>query len=217
MPYEKTSDLPKQVKSLPLKAKKIFLKVFNKAIKEYTEKESFRIAWRAVKEKYKKKDSKWVLKREISIKTNFTREGMFWNSSYYFDIVLSGNNRHYDGYRVSKKLLREAITNKMINEEGDIHHLNASGNSEYKGLFKKVKEYYKDGKIYLRIAINKLHDKYKEFIKKAKNKDYFHLSAEFLNPQIYNKLIYNADAIDWTITPTPADFDSNLASVIKAN
>ncbi len=74
MPYKKTNELPESIKSnLPKEAQKIFKEAYNNAWKEYkdpkkrqgnTSREgaSRRVAWSAVKKKYKKSKGKWVKK-----------------------------------------------------------------------------------------------------------------------------------------------------------
>lgn len=60
MPYKSVKDLPAQIKVLPNTAQQIFLRVFNRAIKKYTEEEAFKIAWSIVKNFYQKnKAGKW--------------------------------------------------------------------------------------------------------------------------------------------------------------
>lgn len=74
MPYKTTKDLPVQLNHLPEHAKSIFLHAFNNAWDEYSdpskrksgsshEETAFRVAWAAVKKKYKKdKDNNWIEK-----------------------------------------------------------------------------------------------------------------------------------------------------------
>lgn len=64
MPYHKLSDLPDSVKDhLPHHAQEIFFKAFNSANEEYKEEETaFKVAWSAVKKKYKKNEDTWVKK-----------------------------------------------------------------------------------------------------------------------------------------------------------
>lgn len=206
MPYSKIQDLPKQVMSLPTQAKKIFLKAFNKASKDNSEEKAFKIAWSAVKKIYTKKKNKWVLKREIDIKSTVNREGYFWNPSYYFDIILSSNGTHRDGKKVSKKLLNKLYSDNLIDSEGDINHLAIDGNPEYVGLFKKIGQTFVDGVLKIKVAINKAHDKYKEFMSDKKYKDHIKLSAEFYNPVMYGDLILDAEGLGWTVTDNPADY-----------
>ncbi|MDZ7797427.1 MAG: ChaB family protein [Candidatus Marinimicrobia bacterium] len=74
MPYEKRSELPDSVKdNLPEKAQDIFKEAFNNAWEQYKdpsdrrenvsrEETAMKIAWAAVKQKYRKQAGKWVKK-----------------------------------------------------------------------------------------------------------------------------------------------------------
>lgn len=63
MPYAKISELPPQLQSLPAGAKKIFMRAFNSSYSKQGEKSARKIAWAAVKKKYRKgKDGKWKRK-----------------------------------------------------------------------------------------------------------------------------------------------------------
>jgi cation transport regulator len=74
MPYDKISELPDKVKdNLPKEAKKIFKEAYNNAWDQYSdskkrrdntsqEETANRVAWSAVKNKYEKKNDKWVKK-----------------------------------------------------------------------------------------------------------------------------------------------------------
>jgi len=66
MPYEATGDLPESVRdNLPEHAQEIFLKAFNNAWEEYAEQDdreatAHKVAWAAVKQRYEKRDGRWV-------------------------------------------------------------------------------------------------------------------------------------------------------------
>jgi len=74
MPYDKISELPDNVKEiLPEKAQEIFKEAYNNAWDQYSdpkkrrddasqEETANRVAWSAVKNKYEKKNDKWVKK-----------------------------------------------------------------------------------------------------------------------------------------------------------
>ncbi len=76
MPYNSLSELPDQVKdNLPKKAQEIYKEAFNNAWDEYKdpgdrdsddsrEEVAHKVAWSAVKEKYKKQGDKWVHKED---------------------------------------------------------------------------------------------------------------------------------------------------------
>ena len=67
MPYVTTSDLPPAVRRLPPHAQEIFLSAFNSAWPSYAdrgphgqEEIAFRVAWAAVKKRYRKQGETWV-------------------------------------------------------------------------------------------------------------------------------------------------------------
>lgn len=64
MPYDRNADLPSGVKVLPAAAQTIWRKAFNAAVDEYDNEETaYKVAWAAVKTKYKKNaDGDWVRK-----------------------------------------------------------------------------------------------------------------------------------------------------------
>jgi len=69
-PYPKLADLPEAVKELPKHGQEIFQGAFNSAFDNppkgrKPEEYAFRVAWGAVKDKYKKEDDKWVEKMEV--------------------------------------------------------------------------------------------------------------------------------------------------------
>ena len=78
MPYDSTEELPESVKNnLPKKAQEIYMAAFNSAWDQYDrpeerkggasrEETSHKVAWAAVKQKYEKRDDRWVLKRKAA-------------------------------------------------------------------------------------------------------------------------------------------------------
>jgi cation transport regulator len=74
MPYNKTEDLPGNIKNkLPRHAQEIYLSAFNSAYEQYKDPEDRRgnesidetahkVAWNAVKSKYEKRNDEWVEK-----------------------------------------------------------------------------------------------------------------------------------------------------------
>jgi cation transport regulator len=74
MPYERNADLPKSVyDNLPQQAQTIYREAFNHAFEEYRsakdrrgdasrEETAHRVAWSAVKQKYRKRGERWVAK-----------------------------------------------------------------------------------------------------------------------------------------------------------
>jgi cation transport regulator len=71
MPYSTTSELPPAVRRLPPHAQEIFLSAFNNAWQSYAERGShereeiaFRVAWAAVKKRYRKRGDAWAARGE---------------------------------------------------------------------------------------------------------------------------------------------------------
>jgi len=68
MPYKIPADLPAPVRAhLPIAAQKIYLGAFNNAWKEYAARKdreavAHKVAWSAVKTKYRKQGERWVRK-----------------------------------------------------------------------------------------------------------------------------------------------------------
>jgi cation transport regulator len=69
MPYVTTSDLPPAARRLSPHAQEIFLSAFNSAWQSYAdrgpqvqEEIAFRVAWAAVKNRYRKRGEVWVAK-----------------------------------------------------------------------------------------------------------------------------------------------------------
>ena len=65
MPYATIDELPPRVSNhLPEHAQEIFLAAFNNAWDEYgsDEERAFRVAWAAVKQRYRKRGDRWVPK-----------------------------------------------------------------------------------------------------------------------------------------------------------
>ena len=67
MPYATTAELPPAVRRLPPHAQEIFLSAFNNAWQSYAgrgpheqEETAFRVAWAAVKKRYRKQGETWV-------------------------------------------------------------------------------------------------------------------------------------------------------------
>jgi cation transport regulator len=71
MPYSSNSELPKSIKEvLPAAAQTIYRKAFNSAYESYErdEEKTIATAWTAVKTKYEKEGTKWVLKKNVESK-----------------------------------------------------------------------------------------------------------------------------------------------------
>jgi cation transport regulator len=75
MPYGSTKQLPSAVKGLPGHGQRQFRAAFNSAYRQHSgdEKTAFKIAWGAVKTKYKKSGDRWVAKQDIDGGDNMKR------------------------------------------------------------------------------------------------------------------------------------------------
>lgn len=69
MPFATTAELPPAIRRLPPHAQEIFLGAFNGAWQSYAgrgvheqEEIAFRVAWAAVKKRYRKQGESWVAK-----------------------------------------------------------------------------------------------------------------------------------------------------------
>ena len=203
MPYS-IKELPEQVKKLPINAKKVFISSFNKAYITHTEQESFKIAWSAVKQKYKKTNNNWV---EVKKNKVIARSSHFLSPNFYYDAILGTTEIHYDNKKVSDKLLETIVLDK----NGDFNHYGYN-NSDfgYKGVFKLVKQVYEDGKLYMRFMLDTKHKRYNELIKQLENTDSeIKLSAEYVNPVIENDEILSAEKVGWSVLINEEPADSN--------
>ena len=202
-------DTPKQVSSLPTKAKKIFVSAFNNSYNKVGEEKAFKIAWGAVRKAYTKSGGKWVSKKGSKIKNVKVKGGLFGLSSYA-DRVISSSAYDADGEEVDPNLLVKLYQNNLIEQEGDLEHLNAEGLGIYKGLFKLRKAELKDNKLFGRFYLDKTHPKYKEYIENFDNK-MVGISAEFYNPQFEGNRIVDADRLGWSFHSNPKNPDARIA------
>ena len=211
MPYKDTSKLKDLVGSLPTKGKKIFLKTFNSAIKTHSEADSIKIAWSAVKQRFKKVDNKWVIKKDVETKAVVAKSGFFF-PTHYFDAELTGTAEDSDGHRVSDVLLQNLFKTNKIQGDGDFEHLKLFGDKRYSGVYKLIKSEYNDGSLRVKFALDRSHKAYDKLVDVHKRKKVLGLSAEFYDPVIENDVIVGASGLGWTVTERP----SNLRGLFKA-
>jgi len=127
------------LKKLPRQAKKIWENTYNSAKVKYGPERASKIAWGAVKNKYKKEGSKWVLKgrsvlfnSEITIKSESLvcrSESLGDTPIDYFieGYVATPNPCEEDGMVYTNKFLRsleKQIKEFPITIKGDIEHVN---------------------------------------------------------------------------------------------
>lgn len=202
MPYDLIKDLPSKIKSLPSSAKKIFVSAFNSSFKSVGEEKAFKIAWTAVKSKYKKVGDSWIVKKAVPIKQIKVKGGLF-GTNYYLDLPISSTDIDADGEAVDRNLLKFAHDRNIIDQEGDILHLGSDeADYRYKGLFKMAKHFYKDGVLVGRVVLDRRHPKADEYLEKYDNK-MVGISAEFFEPEMDGNIIKHAKRIGWTIHSNP--------------
>ena len=64
MPYKNIKQLPKQVQGLPILAQKMWMRSFNRAIKNYPEDRAFKIAWSIINQFYRKlPNGNWIRRK----------------------------------------------------------------------------------------------------------------------------------------------------------
>lgn len=201
MPFDSIKDLPNQIKSLPSTAKKIFIKAFNNSFKSVGEERAFKIAWSAVKSKYKKSGDTWVLKTTTRLKEVKVKGGLF-GTNYYLDMPISSTHVDADGHQADANMLKNLHQLDRIDKEGDILHLDNEADGRYNGLFKLTKHLYKDGVLLGRVVMNRKHPKANEYLERFDNK-MVGISAEFYEPEMEGNVIKHAKRLGWTIHSNP--------------
>jgi len=190
--------LPEQVKSLPLEAKKIFLKAFNSARSNgKNDNDAIKVAFSAVRVKFSKKGNSWVKSSKTSVKTVVARAG-FLNKKYYVDIPIASNNPTLDEYIATESFLEAMVREGKVSFKGDLEHNTLEGNLSTKNLFFAPNITYQDGKIIARLFLDEEHQKADWFKKNYFNKEIM-ASAEFYNPKIMDNKIVDAEGIGWSV------------------
>jgi len=203
--------LPEQVMSLPISAKKIFLKAFNVSFKKSkNESSALKIAWSAVKSKYGKVKGKWVIKKSVNINSVIGKSG-FLTSTYFFEVPISSVNEDLEGDIVSDELLQKLANHDLIENSGDIEHLSIEGDNRFNGVFKLLKKRYENGVLYGGFVMDKKHPMYKRAAKIFKKGSTVGVSAEFFNPEKDGNVITDCSRLGWTFTRNPCNPDARVA------
>lgn len=127
MPYKSISELPKRIRNvLPKKAQRLFLKVFNKAYEKYGETTAFKIAWAAVKKKYRPSTSgKWVLNstgKLISYEKPIDT-GSELDVRRYIEFVVTSPTKTVKNEMFHPQFIK-SIGNQLQGIKGDLEHAN---------------------------------------------------------------------------------------------
>lgn len=204
MPYNTIKDLPESIKKLPIGAQKIFRSAFNSSFKKNGEERAFKIAWVAVKRRFKKVDDKWVAKGlghcfyrfELAQNDNlFIQKGK--DGEYYLEGVLSDNKMDSMGKKFTPETLKDFA--HQINKRGifggithgewdslkmKYSHLSEDefiekALNERKGILKVIKAVFDKGKLWIKALIDK---RYLNHVNKFKS-----MSIEALIPKKYQQ------------------------------
>jgi cation transport regulator ChaB len=125
------------LKKLPKEAKKMWESTYNAAKEKYGPDRASKIAWAAVKKKYKKEGNNWVLKaRSITFNSDLKlnseklvcRSELVGETSndYFIEGYIATRNLAEDGIVLSDTLLRDLakqIREFPINVKGDLEHV----------------------------------------------------------------------------------------------
>lgn len=204
MPYKDIKELPTSIKKLPIGAQKIFKSAFNASYKKHGEERAFKIAWVAVKRRFKRVDGKWVAKGlghcfyrfELKQSDNlFIQKGK--DGEYYLEGVLSDSNPDSMGKKFSPETLKDfahqinkrGIFGGITHNEWDSLKMKYSHLSEEefvkkalnerKGILKVIKAVFNKGKLWVKALIDK---RYLNHVSKFKS-----MSIEALIPKKYQQ------------------------------
>lgn len=231
MPYSKKSELPKNVRGvLPSKAQDIWMSAFNSAYDKYGDKKSFRIAWAAVRNSYKKVEGKWVAKDSLSSSYDYvyySLEQDAYNVSKaedgftYMDYVLTSNAVDGDGYKfdgLSFSSMIDQINNDglvgRVDDDGrhkEFHKMQRKGlkaneieelSSEFDSGIKAVSARMEGTKLIARIQVRN------DLLEKVKNVKGASVEARIPKDAIRGNTYNQARLTGFVLTNSPANPDS---------
>jgi len=128
MPYSTIKELPAKIrKALPKKAQQLFLKAFNSAYKKYDEATAFKVAWAAVKKKYKPTTTgKWVLHSKGIKKYYVKTDSNFGDKLRFVEFVVTSPTLTSKKERIHRTFIRN-VGNRLVGVKGDLEHANVLG------------------------------------------------------------------------------------------
>jgi len=191
MPFRTVADLTKRVKSvgaLPSAAKRMFLRVFNTSLSKFGEERALKVAWAAVKKRFKRKpDGTWVARSSsFGGVTYFTFEATpaekfesrSEDGNILHNYVLTDNLPDKFGTSPSNELMQEwAVWINEATPEVDTDHnlwtnaVNTYGGDETevakvmqfkKGVAKAVKAFVDKGQLIVSLLFDKRYNKHIE-------------------------------------------------------
>jgi len=166
---------------LPNKAKSLWESTFKAAKSKHSEERAAKIAWSAVKKKYKKKGDKWVarafienivLKSEpLSFKSAelvARSEGEVGEKEYFVEGYLATTDVNRDGLQIAPEFLeklKDQIVDSKINIKGDLEHVKSLMEQGKKVDMDKIwtdedlmlirETEVNDGKLWVKVLLNK--------------------------------------------------------------
>lgn len=220
------------LKKLPKRAAAIWESTFQAAKSKFGEERAAKIAWTAVKKKFKKVGDKWVAKYEGSkVYTNvryvFQADEASVSKSedgtIYKDYVLSSNRTDKDNMAFGDFALKRMA--EQINEEGVVGRLESRHSSwkelSEKGLtpeeieeelqkaesgIKAIKATYKNGKLIAKVAMTPT------AFEKAKSFNAASIEARFPAESLREGVVTQARLQGFVLTDTPSNPDAIAVS-----
>lgn len=213
------------LKKLPKKAFDMWEATFATAKKKYSESKAAKIAWAAVKKKFKKVEDKWVARSaDFDIITTVHYEFKADEASIsrsedgftYVDYVLLSDGIHSDGIRFGPMAINSLID--QINNEGLVGRVDGT-HGEWKQMIargmtpeeveqylqsldtgiKAVKAINKDGKIVAKIKVRQ------DMVDKVLGMRGASVEARFPSGSFREGIVNQARYQGFVFTPTPAD------------
>lgn len=214
------------LKKLPKKAFDLWEATFKAAKSKYSESRAAKIAWSAVKKKFKKVEDKWVARAsDLNIVTTVRYEFSADEASVsrsddgysYVDYILLTSGVHRDGIRFGPMAYNSLID--QINNEGLVGRVDDGLHEEWNSLIKRgmspeeieeylqsqdtgiraVKAFNKDGKIIARIKVRQ------DLVDKVLSYRGASVEARFPAQSFRENVVTQARYQGFVFTPTPAD------------
>jgi len=151
------------LKKLPKKARQIWESAYAAAKEKYGPERAAKIAWAAVKKKYKKKDDKWVARSESFIakseKILCRSELGDISNDYFVEGILATSQVQKDNVKLTNELFNEIVndfnSNKLFSPKADIEHV---GSLKEKGFKVDIPETDEDIVRFVELDVRQLDD-----------------------------------------------------------
>lgn len=203
MPYSSIEDLPKGVEGLPKHAKEIYKSAFNVAYEKYKDDaRASKIAWSAVKQKYKKVGEDWQAKSGAasgfiySDKFEFKSEGPDGNKDYFVKFYLSTSMPDKVNDIVTKHCQIDMC--QQVKASRDIHAITLKGNDDHEQILYDrnllsramiVDADVDDAGLYAVAKMNKYHPEFENYWGSISEKFIDAVSMEYI-PEVWTTEIH---------------------------